>query len=787
MKSKGGDKVESIQTPSNDQTNDEMPSVEGCASFLAMMDERAYSRMLLCSANQLSREILEPLSLPWMHKGNPVTRNMPFDLDDMAEILMADDGSYAPYENGPLGFGRFDVGQFRRGPLNTRLATSSDSWCSASRRSDDPGVLEVSSVTLPPFYTRTAPARKMDMDHSDSCTIDVMDGNHEYDRQAALPRGELSLRCFEYSSTRKRRKIATIRTSTKRYFISVKVNSSSSRSTIFNDLHADGASFLLDATLPAEVHNGRILSTAKALRIAENLGTYDWRHGLSNASNKGKSSSRLSCGRTRLIWTEKSPSDQPQKVFFSSLLTGARIDGAHQKRPRDIKLAIRLNGELYCRNSLSIELPTKEERFFEIFPQSSPSAYLRDAYSHPNAFCMMEDEEFIKNTLSDAPKALSERNKSRGKSLQVQPMLDSLTDANGLIGVVCSSVGKIAISSIHECFNRVAKEQSLRLCTVCWAPDIDQDNAVKECSECGVLVHPMCCYEKGETFPFISAIDADEELIWRCAVCCYKSYNQLEIGSKDALGAGPEQAKKSKRKSRLPQWLQDSHIEDASAVGRSGLTMGEIKSHGMKCALCPYEGGAMSHIRLENESVWMHEVCRTWLKRGRRNLSTSSSADSGTVLHECALCGQGEKRDNLTAADETIASTSEYYVLKCAASRCQVYFHPMCGLLSSKLVELSNEFRAGRSDVQTNPPASTSSAESSTERDRKLCSCFTLTALDCEVTTGSMGNDPGTTQVVQIPIALCGIHNPRRESSYRGLCPAARNVNADVIRIPAIR
>ncbi len=748
-----------------------------------MMDERSYHRNLLCSANRLAREILQPLSLPWMHRCNPVTRNMPFDLDDMAEILMADDGSYTPHENGPLGFGRFDVGQLRRGPLNTRLATSSDSWCSASRRLDDPGILEVSSVFLPLPYSRVSSPTKLQ--HCDVTLLCEQMNEVDVASRNYIPHGELALRCHEHSSTNKRRRISAIRSCGRHLLVSVKVNASSSRSSLFSGLQMESSSRygrLLEATLPAEVQSGRILSIAKAHKIAENLGTYDSRHGLSNTSNVGKTANRLSCGRTRLVWTQKIPTDQPQKVSFSSLLTGVRIEGANQKRPRDIKVAIRVDGEIFGSESSSEESSHRKTGMFENFPAASRSIFLSDAVDNPHLQCMMDDEEFVKNILNDAPKLASDRSKVRGRSVSSQPVLDCLPDSNGLIGVVCSSPGRISVSSVHDYLNLAAKESPLRLCTVCWAPDIDQNNLVKECSECGVLVHSSCCHDKGEMLPLTLASDAEEQHIWRCAVCCHNHQIQSTPGSKATSIPVNEQAKKSKRKSRLPHWLQDSHIDDPLAAGRSGSALSDMSSHGIKCELCPYRGGAMSRIRVNNDFVWMHEVCRVWL-RGCMKAPTILAEE--TISRECSLCGQTKRQATAKASsDVSFLGVSEYLV-KCAASRCQVYFHPMCALLSSKLNGVSNEGKAATSDIKTNEIDY--QAESPQEADRRLCSCFTLTALDCEVTTSYNRVEAGTREVVQVPIAFCGIHNPKREASFRGLYPGGRHVNAEVMRVPALR
>lgn len=715
-----------------------------------------------------------------MHHSNPVARNLPFDIDDMTEILMVDDGFYTPYKEGPLGFGRYDIGQLRRGPLNTRLATSSDSWCAASRRSDDPGVLEVSSVVLPlhPRFPSIPEHEDADRSVSNEKEGEEIDTASSYEYFA--PAGEISLRSFEHSSKTKRRKIEEVRSCTTRQLISVKVNSSSSRSSIFNDLQMDKSSRygkLLEATMPSEVQNGRYLSTTKAQRVVDDLGTYDWRHGLSSTSTTGKNAKSTSCGRTRLIWTKKSPHDMPQKVFFTSLLTGARLEGASQKRPRDIKLALRVGGEIF--GSVSSSDGSLDDIYSSNFPVAVPSGLSDSKYEHPRAVCMLDDEELVKNILNDTSRPGHDRGKARARSALSHPTTECLPDNNGLIGVICSSPGNISLPSVHECLNHAAKESDSLCCTVCWAPELDESSPVYECSECGVCAHLRCCYDQGETQPVSSNLD-EAEYTWKCAVCSYKSTQQSLAGNCDpSTGVSNDQAKKSRRRSRPPQWLQDSHIDDPVLAGKSEYSFGEVGSHGVKCAACPYHGGAMSRVRVGNDIVWIHEVCRVWMKG---SLPPPSSEDAEEDIHECALCGKGWGQNSLNSEEEVTKSPSEY-ILKCAAPRCLVHFHPMCALLSRKLTEASIETDPMTSNDQTNAD---DPVEMSKKMDEKDCACFTLTALDCEVKHGRIGKDPGTRETVKIPVGFCGIHNPSREAAYRGLYPAGKYFTPDVMKIPAL-
>ena len=771
-----GDSTEVEKKVDNGDENKDIPSIDVCASLLCMLDERSYHRRMICDANELSRQILLPLSLPWMHKGNPVARNIPYDIDDMTEVLMADDGKFTPYERGPLGFGRFDIGQMRRGPTNTRLATSADSWCTASRRSHDPGIIEVSSIALPLYASCPSKARENhntgDVDDQ-PLSVESTNGTDNSKTCDYVPAGEISLRYYEHTAKEKKRKIAEVRSCAQRQFISVKVNSSSSRASIFSDIKLDGKSRhgkLLEASLPAEVQNGKFLSTSKAQIVADSLGSYDSRYGLS--STTGRNGSRVSCGRTRLIWTQKNPPDQPQKVSFSSSLTGHRFEGATQKRPRDIRLALIVGGEIFGADNASNEWPDKKFASISSFPAERSSSQSEELFDHPHAQCMLDDEAFVKNILQSG----NERGKSRGRNIGSQPVLECLPDSSGLIGVVCSSTGKIAISSAHECLNHAAKMNSPK-CTVCWGSNLDKNTIVRECHECGVLAHQQCCYDKGQLHE-VSDNGFGKDQIWRCAVCCFKSNQHAKNGNHGASMAN-EQAKKSKRKAKLPQWLQDSHIDDPLTAGKSENTMA-TESHGIQCALCSFSGGAMSRVRIGNECHWIHEVCRVWLK-GRQCTQDASSG----LNAECVLCGKGPASNKVDISSENTVGALSGYVLKCAASRCHVHFHPMCALVSTKLSESNTNSEVSFIGEQKN--VNNTLLELSKQVDRQLCSCYTLTALDIEVTTGASGKDPGAERQFNLPIGFCGIHNPKREASFRGLYPGGKYLTPEVMRIPVVK
>jgi hypothetical protein len=58
------------------------------------------------------------------------------------------------------------------------------------------------------------------------------------------------------------------------------------------------------------------------------------------------------------------------------------------------------------------------------------------------------------------------------------------------------------------------------------------------------------------------------------------------------------------------------------------------------------------------------------------------------------------------------------------------------------------------------------------EADKKLCSKYTLQVVQLSKRENTIGGgDEDTADTVIIPVAFCGIHNPRREDSFFGRLP----------------
>lgn len=741
------------------------------------------------------------MSLPWTHHTIPVVRNIPCDIDDMTEILTADDGSYTPFENGPFGFGRFDVGQLRRDPLNSQLATSSDTLCAASRRSEDPGVIELSTVTLP-SYPPEDPNRGKNVLAAASCSsrAELVDQFHECSDVGTFRRGEASLRCFEEVQKCKRRKVDQARSCARSQYISVKINSSSSRSSICPSKEVqnvpDGKiSYprLLEATLPLEVQNGRFLSSSKAPGIAGKLGSYNWRHALGPTNQSGKNANRISVGRTRLMWTEKSPPDQPQRVFFTSLLTGSRVEGGTQKRPREIKVTIKVNGNVVGEVS-EVQGSLSPSSSHSLSISSVPSfcdAKARDpramsqTYVYPSMECVLDSDQLVRSILRDPGESRIElRKNAESKSTiphVVPAQIECVPDNNGLICVLCTKPGIITASSVHDTLNIAARQDS-RLCTVCWSPSDDETGPVKECMECGVLVHPQCCFDRGEPNSTSSHESEQDIFKWKCGICCKKRQEKQGVTLDSESNA--EAIKKRRRKSRPPPWLKDSHVEPLASKRLEDFPDSPEDSKKVKCALCPYSGGAMSLVRRGRRLSWIHEVCRIWAP-GESSRDGTLIVTGGQRYEACALCGANEDTSTSSSSKTRTLSSPKPFrsLVKCAAMRCQVYFHPMCALLIAKLSTKSREihqsYEGENEDENALKKAKDEDIDSSTR--------FALTALTCEATKGKIGKDPGAKHTLTVPVAFCGIHNPKRETSLYGMYPGGKYMVEKTVRIPSFK
>eukprot|EP00980_Cylindrotheca_fusiformis_P026445 scaffold16189_cov125-Cylindrotheca_fusiformis.AAC.1 len=706
--------------------------VDAVASILATLDERCYHRTLLQDANSLNQKILMPMSLPWMHPVVPVARNIPCDIDEMPEILSVDDGSHTPFENGPFGFGNFAMGQMQQSADQNLLVTKSVAMRAAARRSVDPGVIELSTVTLHPdeVLKNTFDEAQTDL----SCSMDDAVG-------------ELSLCCFEIEQKRKKRKIDKAKMLTRKRFISVKINSTSSKFSILPSASLD----LACARLPTEVQEARFLSMSKATKIAQKLGSYDCRHGLGPTNASGKNANRVTVGRTRRMWTSKSPADKPQRVFFTSLLTGGRLDSGTQKRPRDIRVAIKVNGEYFQPNDAGMILERRE----------SPGLHAHRVVAEKQ--CSVDVNKLVTKLIKSKMGEKSRRSLVGMELPLIKPAtFDCIPDSTGMISVACTSPGTIPATSVHRLLNNAANEDSA-VCTVCWHRGCHELGSLQECSSCGVLAHPNCCLDTGIFRDARVGSDSATAPAWFCSVCSSTT-------GKTTQDASQQTVKTRRRISRRPVWLNDSLVE--SPVSNCKTSHLSAPNHsGHKCFLCPFSGGAMSLVKVNGVNSWVHEVCRIWTGFGLSPMDepTNVSGEDRRIEY-CALCGVAGAKLNGGSSDKSPHFSS--ILAKCAGARCRVYFHPMCALLASKLTR-----KYVRASMTSTEPSQSSPQMS---KDFDISSRFTLTAIDCE----AVQKRHGVVKMLQIPVCFCGFHNPTRQADMYGLYPGGEHIDDKVVRVP---
>lgn len=717
-------------------------SINACATILAELDSKSYQKCLVQDANNITERILQPMSLPWTHKVVPVARNIPCDIDEMIDVVTADDGFHAPFNNGNFGFGQFETGRIRRGDSLIRFANSSDNFHAAARRSTDPGVMEFSTVVLPPTPHLYHP-EVISMVQS---PLPVASNERNDDSQSI--EGSTIYRCFETMQGLKRRKIAKARSCVTSFEISVKINSSSSRSSIFSgpSVEHDLNNVILEAILPLEVENGRRMSKARAKIASEILGSYKIPHATPQIQN-GKQSSRTLMGRTRLMWTRKRLSDQPQRVFFTSLVTGQNLESGAEKRPRNIRVRIKFDSDI-----------TNGGKLMDL---GKPDVGIKLQAS-------LHCDKLVQNLLDG-------RSDQMNFSYFIPPVIECVPDSAGSIHVVCTSLGKILQTSISPILSLKSKKSN-PCCSICWR-STEGGLEVKECIECGLFAHIECCLDPGEYRTGTN--DQVRNKQWTCSVCCYHKKNHDGICGTKNQSQMVTAIKKSKRKSRPPSRLKDAHFESKKPQKIDHPSI--IKNKEIKCAICLLSGGAMSPISVEGEKIWVHEICRIWTSDQR--YSTISKKQS------CILCGAGNSlpiglryTKDESMQDISQKRYSSQCVVKCAAAGCHISVHPMCALLSSMTSQSINEVRHEKPESNTTSDNITNAKN----HDIDLCSQYTLTFASVRGSAQSFGKDPGARCESILPIVFCGIHNPGRDQSFHGLYPGGKNTNLEqAFKIPS--
>jgi len=720
------------------------------------------------------------MSFPWAHPNEPVYKVRPYDLDEMTPILRA--GCTTPDYNAHGEFGHLRSSQV---PRHTHVA---------ARRSDDPGVVELTS-----FFKPSKAQRHL------MCTQRRFD---PFQEDPSLP-GELSLRMYKEVQERKRKRETMEMANKKTTQVSFRLGSTSSRSSIFSDALKDPESelLLLPAKFPRTLQDAMRISGPDVVERALALGSYNARPVPPEviACNDTSSKNRLFVGRTRLIWSEKLDHlSNSQRVPYRSLLTGDRIEGSAWKRPLQVKVAIRLNGAL-----LSSKRSTAKRRALELdaaLSNEEPFSYSgRTVNDAVDSVCRVADADTgtgdhsqcslnSERLLAEASRQLLRRDKSTasgllhlirqelairvqstnartnpvvgaGQLVFVPPCIDCVPTEDGLLSVVCTKPGRVnwvrlstesSDESRHSVSTLILRELASQwsCCSICWRLDspMVNDGSSVTCDTCTARVHAACLPLKQGDSP------------WVCRACRTK----------------------------------------AKTVEES------------KCTFCHHSGGELVQ---EENGAWVHEICRTWcIECSSKPDNSGANGYAGSGRPSCSNEFESptplETLRRAQAADPSIkpmaalgdndalrchlCAKSTNAVVRCAAESCSLQFHPMCAVIASMvsidaraivdlylLIVCSRfhcRFLFGQAaNVHYHQKLSQGDAK---ERDAFFCSQYQLSMLHTSFCGG--GSATGGNSAT-LPVAFCGYHNPARPEDLYGLYPGGFSVESGVMRIPSDR
>ena len=806
------------------------------ANILAEVDEDAYREAVLCDADRILHKCLLPMAFPWSenHSYSDVIKSFPRDIDEMPDILGMEDCSHVPFENGLFGYGKFEVGKSMKS-----LASTENQQCrrAATRRTEDAGVIELTIIDAPENTDPTLSDFATPMNEGQKKAAGESDGRLDSQpRRSTRKRKSSSFECVEteevnpqslsayfsrYLETKKAKTDFAL-SSVQKQFVSVRFGSVSSRNSILDaDIHPwtgststpslananspnETAPILVKAKLPLEVQGGRFLILPLAEENAKRLGSYDARYGMPpmiDVNQKhGNRAKRVYSGRTRLTWTKAhfggnasgESSSSRQRVTYSTILTSDRVDISLFKRPREVTLAVRVNGARLVQkrkdstfSKAVVDRPLGDNDETVAVASGLSSKTISDAVTEaccPVSACTSEGLQpvviqrdrpddagpmrgdpicFLRmDTLIDsllrARKAETVSTKRATKSdialheaganfdaeiltssaLDfIRPQIECLPTVDGLLRVICTRAGNLQsrwVPSVLELDHNVTKSPA---CSVCF--DADAAEPIEVCTICGIMVHLSCCLSKGT--------HVKDETQWACSMCSSSQGGDIPLHLSSNL---------RKRKSKTPLRFRDT--EELEAVASNPV---KPKASSLQCQLCPHSGGAMSpSTRREG---FVHEVCRIWTgvePHPQYEKHREKNPLPSLLLPVCALCGRLPTE-----------STSKE-LIRCVASGCMVQFHPMCALLASKIATseaMENELPSDQ-------------LERINVLDSQLCKHYTLTIMKCTVKE----TEEPITKV--LPVAFCGFHNPGRETSLFGCYPCG-GILGENMRIPEMK
>lgn len=711
----------------------------------------------------------------------------------------------------------------------------------AARRSADPGVIELMVQTLPRSIEDDGQAfspdrwRKRllaDPDHSEtfsrlpfswksakgnSLFVDTLGRPSQLINQNMVAENNMSADDIEFRKlseaqlmAQEKRNIAL--SCTQKWKISVKAGGVSSRSTLFptpivldsesGDLQENVRKvlrpMLCTASLPQAILTGETVAIERASEmdnegLAYSLGSYDCRvvEKLSNPKKDFSRSKKVEVGRNRLVWSNIIQADDPFfptnrfKVSYNSLITGQKMDEKKHNRQTEIKVGVRISGQLLIEEALEDhptasansrkrkhstrqvenEAPTQTRPLVPEFrtdeeidsalnnallanisaQKAAPDDATRSATNNNDMVCLdtghpalppgANKRDIISSLMKLEQKKSAEEKKRNGssQSVSIRPRFACVPLEDGVLRTVCLQAGNMTRMSAHQ-LREAMMAETRQVCSVCWSDEGEGEECVLECVGCGLLAHSHCCYDKGD---FLSnGSNGNSVRQWRCAVC--KHFAAMKPKPRRAL--------------KMPSRFDDCETNESfnlTSNGGSSKDQGDVPCP--SCSLCPHRGGAMSQMHASPDK-WAHEVCRVWSGMAMGDDSQDEILKRSPLATVCALCGTGGA--GLT---------------RCVARGCFVAFHPMCALLASKMEsnEANQAIRKRRNSRHNNEL---------NEEDLKLCNEYTLQLVQLSRSGATVGNNANGDNAAcnVVPIAFCGLHNPCRDSSYFGCHPGGK-------------
>jgi hypothetical protein len=628
------------------------------------------------------------MCFPWNHDIVPAIRNFPKDIDELPAILGAEKDEYTPFTNGFYGYGGFEIGKERRTPHDAAVIAHGDTYLAATRRTDDVGVIQLTVIDNERVLDESSRLRKRKRREVNGAEADSNTAG-KVARAPPLPNGasarnspssepltcpsamrsttndngdvvmraenmsdtnddksDYILQAFEHAKKVKEQKAKAAEKNTNRLLVSVRFGSVSSRSSVLTTPGNDSqdSPLLCQAVLPTRKN----------------------RHNISNNKIGESQADRAKWLRRDILsWMHSNTS----AGGYVSKLSHNTLPSVMAKKPREVRVGVRLNGKLLSYRPTQDDARTPDAIIDDIlgFEDDEPSyASLSQGEQVNSAMCMLDCKKLMEVKLPRPPII--------GNSAPRRPpLLNCIPPAicGGTVQVVCAAPGTLERTNISNLFRQ--QQQGEKKCSVCWT----SEGEVKQCNKCGVQVHPSCCAHGGVLVPSNNA--STQDMSWMCAVC-----SEGPKPTTSSLSPSPR-----KRAKTIPARYQSDMVlgMDLSRSRDSSASSSSVDG-ALKCSLCPHSGGAMSPIGSGGD--WCHEVCRIWSQSKVVEEDEKESSIMPKTMSKCALCGlEGN------------------CVIKCAGSGCTVRFHPMCAMISDM-------------DSSSQQHAST---------DHRLCSMFTVDLL----------------------------------------------------------